>query len=128
MILIKKHKLELQTSKALTHMTDNPIDDFSDSQKNSINSPTGFTSPPLFYTNGPKLTIELPHFIPYHYIQHPTLPNYSNYSIQLQMTISLITLLSRLTLTAQSKYIPKQIILFLRQFFSFHSFYLSTSV
>ena len=51
----KKPKLALQTSKSLTHMTDNPLDDFCENQTNPISNPTGITSPPPFYT---KLQIE----------------------------------------------------------------------
>ena len=35
-------------------MTDNPLNDFSDNQTNSIINQTGFTSPPPFYTKRPK--------------------------------------------------------------------------
>ena len=49
-----KPKLALQTSKPLTHMTDNPLDDFSDNQKNFVNNPTSITSPPPFYTKRPN--------------------------------------------------------------------------
>ena len=46
----KKPKLAHQASTSLTHMTDNPLEDFSDNQTISINNPVGITSPPLFYT------------------------------------------------------------------------------
>ena len=55
----KKPKLAFQTSKFLTHMTDNPLDDFSDNQRNSIIKPTGITSSPSFCTkrsNRPNMT------------------------------------------------------------------------
>ena len=35
-------------------MFDNPLEDFSDNQTNSINHPTGVTSPPSFYTKRPN--------------------------------------------------------------------------
>ena len=47
---LKKNKLPLPTSKSLTHVTDNPLEDFSDkedfsnNQTNSIIIPTGITS------------------------------------------------------------------------------------
>ena len=50
-VIIKKTKLALQIFKSLTHMTDNPLEAFSDNQTNSINNPTGSTSPPPSYTN-----------------------------------------------------------------------------
>ena len=50
----KKRKSALQTAKFLTHMTCNPIDIFSDNQTNSINNPTGITSPRPFYTKRPN--------------------------------------------------------------------------
>ena len=50
----KKPNLALQTSKALTYMTDNPLDDFSDNQTNSINDPTGITYPQPFYSKRPN--------------------------------------------------------------------------
>ena len=122
-------------------MPDNPLEDFSDYHTNSMNNPTGFTSPPPFYSkrpdkpimttfklfpkrkqfHQPKLIIELPHFIPHQY-------NTQRYrifelSIQLQMTKSLITLLSMVTLTALSKYTPKQMItLFIYHLFTLKSF------
>ena len=50
-----KPKLAINHSKSspLTHLTDNPLDDFShsDDQTNHISNPTGITSPPPFYTN-----------------------------------------------------------------------------
>ena len=50
----QKPKLALQTSKSLTHLTDNPLEDFSDNPINSINNPTGITSPPPFHTKHPN--------------------------------------------------------------------------
>ena len=50
----KKHKLPFQTSKSLTYVTDNPLEDFSDNQTKSDNNPTGSTSPPPFYTKRPN--------------------------------------------------------------------------
>ena len=50
----KKPKLSLQTSKSLTHMTDNPLDGFPDNQAISYSNPTGITSPPPFYTKRPS--------------------------------------------------------------------------
>ena len=49
----RKPKLAFETSESLTHMTGNPLDDYSDNQTNSINNPAGITSPPLFYTKRP---------------------------------------------------------------------------
>ena len=92
----KKPILATQTSKALTHMTDNPLEDFSDNQTNSINTPTGIISPPPFYTKGPnrlhmtrfKLFPKRKQFHQFNInhrtssltsspVQHPTLPIYS---------------------------------------------------
>ena len=53
-LIIKKPKLALQTSKSLTPLTDNLIEDFPDNQTISINNPAGITSPPLFYTKHPN--------------------------------------------------------------------------
>ena len=92
-----KPNLALQTSKSLTHLTDNPLEDFSDNQTNSINNRTGIFSPPRFYTKRPnrlqmtrlKLFLERKQFhqpkahrrtstLHSSSVQHPTLPIYSN--------------------------------------------------
>ena len=48
----KKPKLAIKDSKSLpmAHITDNPLDDFSnsDDQANHLSDPTGIISPPLF--------------------------------------------------------------------------------
>ena len=49
----KQPKFALQTSKTPKHLNDNPLEDFPDYQ-NSINNPTGITSPPSFYTKRPN--------------------------------------------------------------------------
>ena len=93
----KKPKIALRNSKSLTHLTDNPLEDFSDSQTNSINNPTGFTFPPPFHTNRPNrlqmTRLKLfSKWNPFHRptihhrtstfhsfsVQHPILPNYPN--------------------------------------------------
>ena len=68
----------------------------------------------------PKLIIELSHFIPHQCNTKFYL--ITQMSIQLQMTLSLISLLSLMTLTALSKYMPKQITLFLQNLFKLNSF------
>ena len=50
----KKPSLALQTSKSLTHTTDNPLEDFCDNQTKSINNPTGNTFSPPYCTKRPK--------------------------------------------------------------------------
>ena len=121
----------------MTHVIDNPPDDFSnsDDQTNHITTPTGITSPPPFYTIRPnnlikwhdsnyfqnenklfiaKLFTKLQHFIHQQYkIQLYLIIQISK---QLLMTIFLITLLPIMTMTALSKYIPKQITFFLNHF------------
>ena len=61
-----KPKLALKGSKSspMTHVIDNPQDDFSnsDDQTNHITTPTGFTSPPPFYTNRPNKFTEMSRF------------------------------------------------------------------
>ena len=47
----KKPKLALQASKAMTHMTDKPLEDFFDNQTNSINDWYHFPSTFLYKTS-----------------------------------------------------------------------------
>ena len=96
-----KPKLALKGSKspAITHVIDNPLDDFSnsDDQTNPITTPTGITSPPPFHTKRPNKFKNMAQFksIPKRKqnphpksnqntsrlhsspVQNPTLPNYS---------------------------------------------------
>ena len=62
----KKPKLAIQFSKSspLTRVTDNPLDDFtnSDDQTNSNTNPTVLTSPPLFYTKRPNRPNQMTRF------------------------------------------------------------------
>ena len=95
----QKSKLALKSSKSssMTHVIDNPLDDFShsDDQTNHVAAPTGITSPPPFYTKRPNkfnriarfklLPKRNPHSKTNHKfsslhsstIQIPTSPNYS---------------------------------------------------
>ena len=83
----------------MTHVIDNPLDDFSnsDDQTNHIATPTGFTPPPPFYTKRPNKVYKKTRFkvLPkrkhnLHFetnreisslhsstVQNPTIPNYS---------------------------------------------------
>ena len=135
----KPPKLALRTSTSLTSLNDNPIEDLLDNQ-NSINNPTAITSPPLFYPKHQNrlqmLRLNLfPKRKQFHQPKthhrtstlHPHQYNTQLYliiqmSIQLQMTVSFMTFLSLMTLTALSKYIPKQITIFLRHLFNLKSF------
>ena len=81
----------------MTHLTDNPLENFSDNQTKSIINPTGITSPPPFYTKRPNgLQITRLKLFPKRKqlhqpktlyrtstlhsssVQHPILPSYSN--------------------------------------------------
>ena len=146
-----KPKLALRGSKSspMTHVIDNPLDDFSnsDDQTNHITTPTGNTSLSSFHTKRqmnsikwhdsnyfenenkifiPKLITQLHHFIHQQYkIQ---LYLIVRLSIQLLMTTLLITHLPIMTMMALSKYNTKQIILSLHHLFRPHSLYFPSNV
>ena len=122
----KQPKLALQTSKSLTHKKYNTLEDFPDNQ-NSINNPNGITSTPPFYTKRPKrLQMTRLELFPkrkqcnqpntHHRtstlhsssVQHPTLHKNSNVNTT-PNDIIVDTLLSMMTLTALSKYIPNKL-------------------
>ena len=110
-------------------MTDNPLDDFSDNQTNSMSNPTGITSPPHFSTKHPNsLHMTKLKLFPKRKQFHLPKTNHRTstlHSSSVQPQFYLITQKSiqlQMTLTALSKCIPKQISLFLHHLLNLKSF------
>ena len=142
----RKPKLALTSSKSspITHVIDNPLDEFSnyDDQTNDITTPTGITlhhnrfiqnnqtnlikwHASNYFQNEnrifiPKLIKKLNHFI--HHKYELQLYLIIQLSIPLLKTNLLITILPIRIMTALSKYIPKQNVHFLHHLFRLHSF------
>ena len=130
-----KIALENSNSTALTQVTDNPLDDVSnsDDQTHNTSNPTGIISPPPFHTKRPTRHNKRTRFkfLPkrkqsFHHntnhntsifhpstVQNSTLPNYSTVTT---------TLLTIMTMKALSKFFPKQITLLLRHLFILQSY------
>ena len=137
------HKpLKISTSSSMTHVIDNTLNDFSNSDDQTIyiTPPTGITSPLTFNANKfnkitqfkllPKRKHNLHSKTNKKLHQQYIIQLYVviRLSIPLLMTTLLITFLPIMIITALSKYNPKQTILFPRYLLRLHSFYLFPSV